>query len=324
MGGSDAKLAGFIEYLALNYGTESLAHSDTYPVGLNNIKAGDLFMYKVGSDGNFTRHTYIVKNINVDGTFDVIYSTQQRAAEGRALGRYRSFIFKKAPLNTGVDKNHWGFRRYKLPQQMSTSQEKLRVSDFSQYKIARDLVNKYGVERGRVQFFRNLKKGHQTVSESPKRIINRNFSNLCAGVKDRVKAVKSGLAAARKIGGRCMTFREYDANSTPSRDSGLKDDIRNYLLDYANIKNAGKKRRLGRDFRKASDALASSRPSRSDKKHILNMCPVRTTIGKVDLASFKTSLMANQVSFHPNDNAHRRWGVAKGRATRCETFYGYP
>jgi len=312
----ERKMSEFIKFLAGSYGTESLAHNDTIPVGIRSVRPGDIFMYKVGTSGNYTRHTYIIKGINVDGTFDVMYSTQQRAKEKKPLRRRTSYDFKKAPLNTGVDKNHWGFKRQKMPHQMSISQEALGA-DFSQYSKAREL--------GRLEFFRYVKRVHKTVNESAGRVIKRNFDGYCSEVQDRVGAVQAGLRALAAIGNRCMNFSEYDANSTPSRDSGIKDTIRNYTHDFQNIYNAG-------DFQKVEPGMASATLAlfvegalnSTEKAKLKALCPVNTSIGSLDIGSFKYNLMANRVSFHPNDNKYRRWGVQEGSATRCEAFYGYP
>jgi len=310
------KMAKFIEYISQYYGTENLAHTDTIPVGIQSIRPGDLFMYKVGTDGSFTRHTYIIKGINIDGTFDVMYSTQQRAKEGQPLRRRTSYEFKKAPLNTGRDQNHWGFRRQKMPHLMSTSQESLGA-DFSQYSIARKL--------GRLEFFRYVKRTHQSVNESPKRVITRNFDNYCSEVQDRVTAVKSGLRVAAAIGNRCMNFREYDTNSTPSRDSGIKDTIRNYAYDYNRVIQEGKAGKIGGDLKRASDTIfKEGRIGSGEANRLGSMCRVNSSIGALDIGNFKQNLMANRVSFHPNDNAYRRWGFLKGEKTRCEVYYGYP
>lgn len=320
---SDQKLAAFIKLLAHSYGTESLAHTDTYPVGFKGIRPGDLFMYKIKKPGKDpVRHAYIIKNINIDGTFHVLYSTQQRAANGRPLQSLASYEFKKAPLNKGVDKNHWGFRRYKKPQRMSTSQEKLRESDFSQYKIARSLVGKYGKQNGSLTFFAQVKKAKQTVAESPKNLISRKFSTLCTSVKNRVNLVNTGLAYAQKKRA-CLNAKEYDVHSTPSYDGDRKTEVRSYLYEYNQIKNKGLLKRVSKGHRLVSEALFAKKPSKSAEKEILRLCPVKTgrQVGTISLASFKRKLMADKVSFHPNDNAHRRWGIAKGRATHCKAYY---
>ena len=312
----EKRMAEFIKHVAEYNGTENLAHGDTIPVGVRSVRPGDLFMYKVGSGENVTRHTYIVKGINIDGTFDVMFSTQQRAREGRPLRRDPTYTFKKAPLNTGRDKNHWGFRRQKRPQQMAISQEKLGA-DFSQYALARKL--------GRVQFFREVKRINQRIEESPQMIASRNFKNFCSGVKNRVGLVKSGLRYAAQIGGRCMNSQEYDENSTPNNDSGLKDDITNYAIDIRNINKRRKLRKIKRTLRKVSVSIVGRGSlSKRERSRIFKMCPVKTSAGNIDLGSFKRNLVANRVSFHPNDNKFRRWGILKGNKTRCTTYYGYP
>lgn len=309
---SDERLYRFIVYLANNYGTESIAHNDSYPVAIDDVLPGDLFMYKVGSNGNFTRHTYIVKNINIDGTFDVIYSTQDRAKKGAALGRHWSYMFKKAPLNTGVDRNHWGFRRAKMSQHAAVSQERLSLSDFSQYRLAERL--------GRLGFFRQVRAVNKTITESPNRIAERNFQGTCKAVQNRVASVQSGVNHAKSLGGACMNERDYDAYSTPSRDSGIKDDYRNYKFDVENTSWS----RIN-DFNKRMFSLTFDNSlSSSEKNSLISSCNVSTTIGKIDLSTFRKNLFNGDVSFHPNDNIYRRWGFSRGRKTSCTEFYGYP
>lgn len=315
----DKKIAEFINFLSANLGTESLAHQDTYPVGVRNVKPGDLFMYKVGTDGNFTRHTYIVKNINVDGTFDVLYSTQDRMRKGLPLNRHKSYMFTKAPLNSGVDRNHWGFRRAKLPQQAHIAQESLSQSDFSQYSLAQNL--------GNLGFFREVRRIHQSVKESPNMMTKRNFDTICAEVKDRVSIVTNAVRFVRSVGGRCLNYQEYDTYSTPSRDSGIMDNYRNFEMDYNSIVKSGTQNKVDATlmqntifvFQKAGITSAQA-------QSVYRACQVNTSgVGGVNLASFRQALFSQRVSFHPNDTESLRWGVDGGESrTRCQQFYGYP
>ena len=80
----DDKVAALIEFLLDRIGTHSLAETDSYSVGFNDIKPGDVFMYKYCKDDSCTRHTYIIKDINADGTFDVLYGTQNRAKKNNS------------------------------------------------------------------------------------------------------------------------------------------------------------------------------------------------------------------------------------------------
>jgi hypothetical protein len=311
-GSSTQKLYRFMVHLANNYGTESIVHNDTYPVAVNDIQPGDLFMYKVGSNGNYTRHTYIIKNINLDGTFDVIYSTQDRAKKGRALGRHWEYMFDKAPLNSGVDRNHWGFRRHKPSNKAHLSQESISESDFSQYTLA----NRYG----NLGFFRRVKSINQTVKESPNRIAERNFKAVCTNVKDRVKSVQSGVNYNNSIGGRCMSFQDYDTYSTPSRDTSIKNSYLNYEYDVENVSWS----RLNDYNQNLFSWTFDNSLSNYGRNELIDSCPVSTSIGMIDLSSFRINLFNGRVSFHPNDNIYRRWGFTRGSKTSCTEFYGYP
>ena len=227
----EGRLIEFIKYMAGHLGTESLAHKDTYPVAINAVQPGDLFMYKIGTNGNFTRHAYIIKNINVDGTFDVIYSTQDRMRKGLPLNRRQSYMFTKAPTNRGGDANHWGFRRTKLPQHSTIAQEGLSISDFSQYALARQVDN--------ITFFREVRRIHQSVKESPNMALKRNFDTVCSAAQDRVDIVTNAVKFVASVGGRCLAYQEYDTYSTPSRDSGIKDNFKNYEIDFVEVMNNG-------------------------------------------------------------------------------------
>ncbi len=313
----DKKIAAFINFLSSSLGTESLAHQDTYPIAVREVAPGDLFMYKVGTNGNFTRHTYIVKNINVDGTFDVLYSTQDRMHKGLPLNRHKSYMFTKAPLNGGVDKNHWGFRRAKLPSFASVAQESLNFADFSQYSLAQKL--------GQIGFFREVRRIHQTVTESPNMMTKRNFDTICNEVKDRVSIVTNAVKFVRGVGGRCLNYQEYDTYSTPSRDSGIRDNYRNFELDYASIVQKNQSAKVDATlFKNASVIFAKGTISGSQAQQVYKACPVKTGAGDVNLANFKQGLFAGKISFHPNDNESLRWGLSNSARTRCTEFYGYP
>lgn len=314
---ADQRLVAFINYMSANFGTESLSHRDTYPVAVDSVRPGDLFMYKVGSNGNFTRHAYIIKNINPDGTFDVLYSTQARMAQGLPLRRQQTYMFSKAPLNTGVDKNHWGFRRAKPSDWAHVSQENLSLSNFSQYILAFEL-GKYG-------FFKEVRRANQSIQESPNMIVTRNFNTVCNAVTDRVDVVQSALDYVRQVGGQCLGEQKYDAHSTPSRDSGIRDMYYNYYLSLDELIQSSKQQQVdSRLYNLSLIIFGDSALNTEQTTATYQACPVNTTVGSVNLAGFKRRLFEGKVSFHPNDNAHWRWGFENGPRTRCYAYYGYP
>lgn len=319
---SNKRLVAFINYMSGSFGTEALAHNDTIPVGIGSVKPGDLFMYKIRNSGEFIRHTYLVKNINIDGTFDVLYSTQARRDNGQPLNRYASYMFKKAPFNTGLDKYHWGFRRQKKSSVAHINQEDSPEADFSQYNLAFNLLNSQGSTNGRLAFFREVRRVNQTVNESPNRVSERNFSSICHSVQDRVEAVQAGVNKNNALGGKCMSYEDYDAYSTPSRDSGIKDEYRSYNYDVAQVGLNNLNRYNAGLF---SSVFKATNLTGTEISNLRQACPVATSIGEVDLGNFRYDLMVGQtVSFHPNDNIYRRWGGINGDKTRCEEYYGYP
>lgn len=317
------RFVAFVRKIAGNYGTESLVAADTYPISFQRLRPGDLFMYKIGSQGNFTRHAYIIKNINPDGTFDVVYSTQAAAAAGRPLNRKQSYMFSKAPTNTGRDRYRWGFRRAKPAQYAHLGQDQIPGADFMQYPIADQYKN------DPAQFFRVVKQANQTVQETPQRLIGRHMDNLCRSLNDRIDIVNQALRHQNQIGGQCMAFQDFDAHSTPSRDSGLGEDFMSMAYDYKTLANSGQLNRVGRNYLDTSTAALTGRRSQAQNQALNNFCKIqfanqqRNHPGFTNIGMFFDALFDLDVSYHPNDNVFRRWGFPEGRVTSCQAFYGY-
>ncbi len=316
----DARFVAFVRYIAGSYGTESLSHADTYPISFKTLRPGDLFMYKIGSSGGYTRHTYILKNINPDGTFDVVYSTQADAKAGRPLRRRPSYMFNHAPSNTGSDKNYWGFRRQKPSELSATAQEQIPGADFSQYDLARLYRNEP------LSFFREVKQANQSVTESPQMLITRNLNNICGSLNDRIDIVTEAQNFLGRTNNQCMAFQDFDAYSTPSRDSGLGDEFLTLAYDFNDIVDRGRGDRIGNNlFVIAQAALDKQRNSNQDQS-LTTFCKVEFTSGVdgyTNIGRFFDALFDGDVSFHPNDNIYRRWGYDEGRRTSCLEHYGY-
>lgn len=317
------RFVAFAKHIALNYGTESLVAADTYPISFRSLRPGDLFMYKIGTNGNFTRHTYIIKNINPDGTFDVVYSTQANAAAGKPLLRKSTYMFNKAPINRGSDQNRWGFRRAKPAQYASVSQERIPGADFMQYQIADQF-------RGDANaFFREVKKANQTIQESPQNLLARHMNGICASLKDRIDIVQEAQKYLAK-NNQCMDFQKFDTYSTPSRDSGLANEFNNLAYDYVALSNNGQLNQVGQNVLVLSDATLNSRRDRNQNEALTQFCKVQFTQrntnheGYTNIGQFFDALFDMEVSYHPNDNVYRRWGINLGSPrTRCEAYYGY-
>lgn len=316
----DQRFVEFVRHIASHHGTENLVHNDTYPISFRSLRPGDLFMYKIGSGSNVTRHTYILKNINPDGTFDVVYSTQADAKAGRPLRRKESYMFNHAPTNRGNDANKWGFRRPKPAQWAAVAQEQIPGADFSQYDLARQYRNDH------LGFFRIVKQANQSSTESPQRLISRNLNTICESLNERIDSVNQAQNFLAQTNNQCMDFQNYDAYSTPSRDSGLADQFLTLAYDYNDIADQGRTNRIGNDWNSIAVASLTNRRSNSQDQTLTQFCRVsfsNAANGYTNIGRFFDALFDAEVSYHPNDNIYRRWGYNEGRKTSCQEFYGY-
>lgn len=315
----DQRLSAFIDYLQNHYGTESLVHKDSYPPPLDQLMPGDLFMWKTGSKGNHTRHTYIIKKINSNGAFDVLYSTQASAALYKPLRLRQNFMFRKAPKNTGQDKNRWGFRRMKLPQHSKLKQEAVPGASLSQYELARNSSS--------LHFFIQVQEANQMALETPEETFNRLFQSLCSSVIDRIDIVNKGLKQRDKLNGQCMDFRDYDTHSTPARDSGIMSDYDRLEYYLNKFSEEGSLYDINSETRKLIMAIFSNALSEAGKEKLYEYCPINfgpQPEHKTELSAFREALFSSQVSYHPNDSLLQRWGFDYSPRTTCQEFYGYP
>ncbi|MCJ8277472.1 MAG: hypothetical protein MJK18_11575, partial [Bdellovibrionales bacterium] len=180
-----------------------------------------------------------------------------------------------------------------------------------------------------VEFFSRVKRLNQTIVESPQMIVQRNFSNLCSAVNDRVDIVNRGVAHTNSLGGACMNFRDYDTHSTPSRDSGIMNNYESYAFDYQTLIDQGQSGQVQQSYRQLTEIIFANGFDESEQTFVRESCPIRfgQSGGQslyTDLASFRVALFGGRVSYHPNDNLYRRWGFNQGSKTTCEEFYGYP
>ncbi len=319
IGSWDGRLAAFMDYMRAHYGTEALVHHDTIPPTISDLKPGDLFMWKTGSNGNYTRHTYIIKRVLANGRFDVLYSTQANAAQTGPLKSKSDYMFTKRPNHGGGDRNHWGFRRLKWPQEASVAQENIGRSNFEQYAWARQLST--------FDFFVKIQEINQTSSQSPGELVENLFNTLCDTVLERISIVEDALAPQTRLGGACMNYQDYDAHSTPSRDSSLMQEFRtlkNYLVRF---QQNGKLNQIPQELRTVVLAIYATDLNNQEKMDLYRYCPIKfgpRDTDWTDINSFQINLFAGRVSFHPNDNLYRRWGFPRGNKTNCKVHYGYP
>jgi hypothetical protein len=312
----DDRVAELINHLISRLGTESLANLDTYPVSLFDVRPGDMFMYKYGESGSYTRHAYIIKNVNEDGTFEVLYGTQLRAKKLRALGQIGSEYLQHKP-----DRKNWGFKRYKSNIDIETESANIPVANYEQYEIAKRVTE--------TEFFDYVNTALRIYQEGPAKKVRRLLSGLCRSLQAREIVVDDALDWQTLNPNTCMNEGDYDAFSTPSRDLGIKKKYLQLQSYYKKLESDGLDKKVSsRNQRRVKAIFNKSQRSSSAMESLISSCKI--TVGsealgyqKVNIASFYDDLKKKDVSFHPNDNALRRWGFKAAKKTSCKQYYGY-
>lgn len=305
----DDKVAALIEFLLDRIGTHSLAYTDSYPIAFSDIKPGDHFMYRYCKEGSCTRHTYIIKDINADGTFDVLYGTQNRAKKKWPLGRKKREYFQHKPNDYD-----WGFKRFKLDVDAYKSSRKILLYNDEQYKVAERLTED--------QFFDYTNAAVRVIKESPTKKVSRLTQSLCHALQSRLTVVGDAIKYMEEEGSQCMNEATFDIYSTPSRDTGIYKQYKK-LQEYINTFTSETK--VNSWMRDLAEGIFKRNRSSKNEKRQNEFCSLKITNGYktkyVNLANFYHSLISGNVSYHPNDNIFQRWGFNEGRKTHCKAWY---
>lgn len=305
-GAGDSRLAAFITYIVGDNGTEQLSGSDSFPVAIKSIQAGDMFLYKIeSSPGVYSRHTYIIKNVNSNGTFEVLYSTQARRDAGLPMNTIAQYTFpnpKWIPNHTApADRNTWGFKRFRTPAQIGLAVASIPQANMEQYTLA--------VQLG-AGFFDYVREQRTTVKESPEQLLSRMYGALCHELNDRVEIVAMAQEIREKTNNKCMDPATYDTYSTPSRDGGILSSYNKLKSKASELKQNGAWNEIGRDLKVNVEGLFDPNRDAATAQSIKNSCNFHTKQGlKTDMALFYEALVKGSASNHPNDSLFNRWGI---------------
>lgn len=311
-GPENKRLVAMINYLADVVGSESLTFNDTYPIALKTIAPSALFTYKIKARfGKRIRHVYTIKDVTINGNFDLIYSTQAIRKKKMPMNYRKSKALVNAP------QGNWGFRRLKWP--------RLLYASSSQYPVELGYSREqYSATQGRStsQFFRYVKDQLKIEDETPDMVVSRATRSLCEEAQARIKYVEQGVEhnlATR----RCMNYEDFDTFSTPARDKGLKEVYSSLFEELRALSEAGESFVVNEDLSDLAVTIFRYRnASLEAKAQLLKFCPIEYTKGKtIDLGELFTRLQKGLLSSHPNDNIYRRWGERVGKKTRCKRHY---
>ena len=307
---SQEKLKKLIDYLADKIGSETLAHSNTYPIQINQINSGDLYITRwKNKKGEYTRHVYIIKDILPTGDLLLLSSTQPRAI--------RPLLARKGMPLHFFGEAPFGFRRFFQPGQQIPSQ--LPHYSLEQY----DLKNK-----GETAFFNHLKNTLKNSEDSLKLNIQRRIENICVALTARADIIDMAIEYKKDNNIKCFSKGTYDEFSTPSRDQNIFNDIERLragvksILSQNLVNDIDENVWLGLNF-----LLNSSEENRNDEgglESIKNFCTIEVQIDSsktvlLNMKSFYERFKKGYISSNPNESLPTRWGLAP-KKSNCPSY----
>ena len=142
-----------------------------------------------------------------------------------------------------------------------------------------------------------------TTTESRTDKISRLANEVCAQLQQRIPVINRGWAYKHEIGDRCMSFQEFDAHSTPSRDRKIAKTL-TYLLYATNGAETA-----------SLDTTAEQLDASCSQLQLLDGT-------SLSAATFAGALMNSPEPLSdPNQPPAVRWGLEKGLALGCKQFY---
>ncbi len=295
----------FLDYVADMTSTRSLAR-DTYPIALDDIKPGDIYAAP-------NVHSYQVVNITDTGVAEVMSSTTPKAP--RFLDRIPSF-----PFYVPEDLKHKtdGYRRFIQPQNIRKSIKKQPGYSDEQFKIAASVKYDY------VRFTDIIASALSDKKEEADKKTLRLLISMCMYANDRAVYVYEALyklQEMKKKGRKCMTRREYDNYSTPSRDRRLKaffNAVKNHYERNTKYKAWTQPQRW------AKALFATGRPRPNELKELNEFCKVQMSLGEeyyIPLRELRQNLSSGKVVSDPHAPLEYRWGVQSSPyKARCKTY----
>ena len=310
----------FMKMLSNLAGTFHLGANDTYPISINKIKPGDIYIFQLRTrkKRKIIRHAMGIKKVNPNGTLDYIYSSPRikliNEMSEKKEDQKSDLIYKKmqdplfAPLN-----RLRGFRRFIWPRHLLKKREKgvvLKDSWLQQSKMA----NAWGEDK----FLKYVKKTLTKKKEDIEITLNRKINDICSLTKQRVKAVKEALDYKSKINNRCFSYSEFDIYSSPMMDYVLKKNFN--FLRIMWLKN--KKEIKDEMIISTINSIFKNNGNYSYESH--RVCPVNVDIrGKksLDLGQIYHRLRKGLLSPNPNHSLNLRWGTKRTSKSKCKVFY---
>jgi len=301
----EKRVRKFMDYVADMTSTRSLS-KDTYPIALDDIKPGDVY---VAPDV----HSYQIVNITEAGIAEVMSSTTPKAP--RFLDRIPSFPFY---VPEDAKRKSDGYRRFVQPQNARKSLKKQHGYNDEQFKIAEAVNHDY------VRFTDIIASALGKKAEKPDEKTLRLLIAMCMYANDRAVYVYDALYKLQEMknkGRKCMTRREYDNYSTPSRDRRLKaffNAVKNHHERNSKFKHWTQPQRW------AKTLFSAKTPRPAEVAELNKFCKVQMSLGEeyyIPLRELRQNLSAGKVISDPHAPLEYRWGAqTTPYKPKCKTY----
>ncbi len=299
------RVGKFLDFIA-NYTSTRSLERDTFPVALDDIKPGDVY---VAPDV----HSYQIVNITDTGIAEVVSSTTPRAP--RFLVRIPSFPFYVPEDLKGKSD---GYRRFIQPQNIRKKISRQPGYNDEQFKIAKAVNYDY------VKFTDIIASALGKRTEQADEKTLRLLIAMCKYANDRSVYIYDALWYLQKIrkkGRRCMNRTEYNNYSTPSRDRRLK-------AFFNAVKNHHDKNQKYKHWtqpqRWAKTLFSVKQPRPAEVADLNSFCQVQMSFGSeyyIPLRELRQNLSAGKVVSDPHAPLEYRWGAQLSPyKPECKTY----
>ena len=305
----------FVNYIGRIAGTYHLGKNDTYPIHINQIRPGDLYIFQLKTkEGRKTlAHAMAIKKVNPNGTFDFIYSSQRikRLNElyFKGKGKEVNLTVKKMQDSLYSPQNSLrGFRRFIWPNYL----RKKRGPHLAGYWKDQ---SKKAREWGERKFLEYVQKNTQKKVERPEVVLKRKLNHLCDLLNQRIDAVNEAISFL-KVKKKCLNYNEYDIHSTPMLDFIIIKNYNHLFYTWDSMQ----KDNLSSDINALMEETFESNNKLS--KGLFDFCPLKIENINLSLGQAYYRLKRSLMSANPHDPLKKRWGENKIRTRRkCRAYY---
>ncbi|MCK5883157.1 MAG: hypothetical protein KAG61_05670 [Bacteriovoracaceae bacterium] len=283
------RVIAFINDITDSHGSYFLANNLSYSIPLDEIRSGDIFVYREKS-GSF--HSYLIKDLQENGNFELWYSTTPKAV--------RTLIKRIGMPAKPTTARPYGFRRLKMPSQVD-----MILSLPREYNQQYDLLRQLGPHEAMTMIKKLVRKRKETLKEA----VERRVANSCELIKSRINNIRMTNDMFNRTGFRCLNKAEYYNYSTPSLDQVLYESVVGLAKLWLKVKEHGRETELKNNTMEiALDYLTGKHKSTEAKKELKNICKVSIPI---DFRQYALRYKRGVLSSNPHRHITTRWGAKR-------------